>query len=188
MNLVFRREDALAIRFDSPYWPGEDTIVCNRLIRRGRRIRYVPGAYVFHRRRPLWQGHLLQVWRFGCQRGAFARTIGGNSAHPGYFAPSLLMILLSLGWTGSPRWWRRGVVVYGAACVASGADRDPRRRWWRISAAIAATNACYGIGVLLGLGRGVREGDIEVAEAQHKSDQRPAPEPRAAASFARSVR
>ncbi len=152
VNLAFRREDALEIRFDSPYYPGDDTIVCNRLIRRGRRIRYAPGAIVFHRRRPLWRGHLQQVWRFGRHRGAFARTIGGNSARPAYFAPSLLALGLGLGWAlpgSGRRWWRAGALVYALACAASAMDRDPGT-WLRVGLAIPATHACYGTGFLLG--------------------------------------
>jgi hypothetical protein len=153
VNLAFRRSDALAVGFESPYYPGDDTIVCDRLLRRGRRIRYVPGAIVFHRRRPLWRAHLRQVWRFGRHRGTFARRFGGNSARPAYFAPSLLVSGLALGWLlpGRGRWlWRHGARGYLLACLLAGADPSPAR-WARISGAIAATHATYGVGFWLGL-------------------------------------
>ena len=160
VNLAFRREDALAIRFDSPFYPGDDTIVCDRLIRRGRRIRYVPAVIVFHRRRPLWRAHLRQVWSFGHQRGSLVRQIGGNSVRPAYFAPSLLVLGLALGWAApgaGRRWWRRARIAYLAACTAGGADRDPRE-WMRVSGAIAATHACYGTAFILGvMGAGPRK-------------------------------
>lgn len=153
VNLAIRRELALAVRLDSPHYPGDDTIVCDRLIRSGRRIRYLPGAIVFHRRRPLWRGHLTQIWRFGRHRGSFARVYRGNSLRPSYFAPSALALGLLAGWIvpGRPRrLWRLLSGTYVLACVLAGTNRRPAR-WWRLSSAIATTHAIYGIGFLLGI-------------------------------------
>jgi glycosyltransferase involved in cell wall biosynthesis len=153
VNLVLRRADAEAIGLATPYDYGEDTVVCERLIARGRRIRYLPQAVVFHSRRPLWRPHLRQVWRWARRRGAFARAGGVNSRRPGYLAPSTLLIaaasrpLLPDRLVGL---WRAGMGAYGLACLAAGRDRQPRR-WLRLSGAIVATHAAYGLGFLLGL-------------------------------------
>ena len=147
VNLVLRRDDALAVRLDSPYYPGDDTIVCDRLVRRGRRIRYVPGAVVFHSRRPLWVPHLRQVWRFGRRRGTFVRRVGGNSVRPSYFAPSALLVWTTIGARVAPRLWRASLAAYAAACVVEGANA----RSARVAAAIPATHAAYGAAFLLGL-------------------------------------
>lgn len=153
VNLLLRREEALAVRLDSPFYPGDDTIVCDRIVRRGGRIRYVPGAIVYHSRRPLWAPHLRQVWRFGRRRGTFARRFRGNSLRPAYFGPSLLVLGLALGGL-HPRTrtaWEVAVAAYAAAVLASAADRDPRR-FARVAAAIPATHLAYGVGFILGIG------------------------------------
>jgi cellulose synthase/poly-beta-1,6-N-acetylglucosamine synthase-like glycosyltransferase len=153
VNLVVRRDEALAVGFDSEDRWGEDTIVCEGLLRRGGRIRYEPGAIVYHSRRPLWKPHLRQLYRWSRHRSAYARTIGGNSLRPSYFAPSALVVGLAAGpLLRGPlrRLWTAGVLFYGLACIVAGADRSPIR-WARVSAAIAATHVVYGSGFLAGI-------------------------------------
>jgi GT2 family glycosyltransferase len=153
VNLVIRRDEALAVGFDSEDRWGEDTIVCEGLLRRGGRIRYEPGAIVYHSRRPLWKPHLRQLYRWSRHRSAYARTIGGNSLRPSYFAPSALVVGLLAGpLLRGPlrRLWTAGVLAYALACVAAGADRSPAR-WARVSGAIAATHVVYGSGFLAGI-------------------------------------
>jgi len=153
VNLVLRREDALAVRLDSPFYPGDDTVVCDRLIARGRRIRAVPGAIVYHSRRPLWRPHLRQLWRFGRRRGAFARRLGGNSRRLSYFLPSALVLGLAFGWLlpGPLFWaWAVAAALYAAAVVVAGASRNPLD-WARVSGAIALSHLVYGVGFILGI-------------------------------------
>ncbi|HEY8705101.1 MAG TPA: glycosyltransferase [Gaiellaceae bacterium] len=153
VNLVVRRTAALDVGFETPVRYGEDTIFCERLRRRGLRIRYEPGAIVFHSRRPLWGPHARQVWRWSRRRGAFARSVGGNSLRPSYFLPSALVAAaasypLTHG-TARQAWWG-AAAAYAAACAAAGADRRPAN-WVRLSLAIALTHAVYGVGFLLGV-------------------------------------
>ena len=153
VNLVLRRSEALAVGFDSEDRWGEDTIVCEGLLRRGGRIRYVPGAIVYHSRRPLWKPHLRQLYRWSRHRSAYARTIGGNSLRASYFAPTALVLFVAAGpLTRGPlrRLWAAGMLVYALACLAAGADRSPAR-WLRVSGAIAATHIVYGSGFLVGI-------------------------------------
>lgn len=153
VNLLLRRSEALAVGLDSEDRWGEDTLLTDGLLRRGRRIRYEPGAIVYHSRRPLWRPHLRQLYRWSRHRSAYARTIGGNSLRPAYFAPSALVVFLLGGalLRGRPRrLWRAGALVYAAACLLAGADRSPGR-WARLSGGIVATHIVYGVGFLLGL-------------------------------------
>lgn len=153
VNLVLRREDAQAVRLDTPWAFGEDTVVCERLVRAGRRIRYVPDLVVLHSRRPLWRGHLRQLYRWSRRRGAFARAGGVNSLRPSYFAPTALVVGLAAGPVLPRRMrplWVAGTAAYAAACVAGGYDRRPGR-WWRTSAGIAATHLTYGVGFALSM-------------------------------------
>ena len=152
VNLVVRREDALAVGFATPVRYGEDTIFCERLLRRGLRIRYEPDAVVFHSRRPLWRRHATQVWRWSRRRGAFARSIGGNSLRPSYFVPTALVAAAAaypLTRGEARRGWWLAAGAYVAACAAAGADPRPSR-WARVSGGIALTHAVYGVGFLLG--------------------------------------
>jgi cellulose synthase/poly-beta-1,6-N-acetylglucosamine synthase-like glycosyltransferase len=152
VNTIFRREDALAIRFDTIQMPGDDTVLGDRMRARGRRIRYVPGAIAFHTRRRLWRAHLLQLFRYSVQRGRFARQIGGASRQPAYFAPSALLLWTLLGWIPPAvrPFWAGSLGLYAAVCLVAGRSRRPGD-WLRVSAGIVATHYTYGVGVLLGL-------------------------------------
>lgn len=153
VNLVLRRSEAGAVGLDSEDRWGEDTLLCEALMRRGGRIRYEPAVIAYHSRRPLWRPHLRQLYRWSRHRGAYARTVGGNSRRAAYFAPSaLLLFLLSGALARGPlrRLWARGVAVYALTCVIAGADRSPRR-WLRLSGGIAATHVVYGSGFLAGI-------------------------------------
>lgn len=153
VNLILRRSDAEAVGLESGDRWGEDSLVCDRLRRRGRRIRYAPDAVVYHSRRPLWRPHLRQLWRWSRHRSAYARASGGNSRRPAYFAPSALLVFALIGalLRGRPLVaWRAAMALYCVAVLVAGFDRSPAR-WARVSGAIAATHAVYGSGFLLGL-------------------------------------
>ncbi len=149
-----RRAEAEAVgSTPSDRW-GEDTLFCEGLLRRGGRIRYEPGAIVYHSRRPLWKPHLRQLYRWSRHRSAYARTVGGNSLRPAYFAPSALLLFLLSGLRRA-----RAVaapVADAASCSTpspvslAGADRSPAR-WLRVSGGIVATHLVYGSGFLAGL-------------------------------------
>jgi hypothetical protein len=153
VNLVMRRADAEAVRLDSPWITGDDTVVCARILARGQRIRYLPGSVVMHSRRPLWLPHLRQLTRWARHRGTFARAGGVNSRRVAYFAPSALVLGLLGGVFTRGRLrglWRVAVAGYALSCAVAGYDRRPGV-WWRVSAAIAATHAAYGVGFLISL-------------------------------------
>lgn len=153
VNLALRRSEAAAVGFFSPDRWGEDTLLCEGILRRGGRIRYEPGAIVYHSRRPLWRPHLRQLYRWSRHRSAYARTTGGNSLRPAYFAPSALVLFAAAGPVASGparKLWRVGMLLYALACLLAGADRSPGR-WLRVSGGIAATHLVYGSGFLLGL-------------------------------------
>jgi GT2 family glycosyltransferase len=153
VNLILRRTEAEAVGFDSEDRWGEDTILCEGLLRRGGRIRYDPAVVVYHSRRPLWRPHLRQLYRWSRHRSAYARTIGGNSLRPAYFAPSALLLYLFAGLFlrgGLRRAWTAGALVYAIACIVGGADRSPSR-WITVSGGIFATHVTYGSGFIVGL-------------------------------------
>ncbi len=99
-NLLVRKSTFDAVGgFDSPYWPGEDTILCWKLTHRaGKKIIYDPDVQVFHHRRPLFKKHWKQIGNYGLHRGYFVKKFPTTSRRFNYFLPSLWTIFLAFGW------------------------------------------------------------------------------------------
>lgn len=83
--------------WNEKYWPGEDTLLCLGIERKGKKMIESSDVIVFHHRKPLFIPHLRQMFNFGLHRGFFAKKFKGNSAKPQYFFPFLLVILLPIG-------------------------------------------------------------------------------------------
>jgi glycosyltransferase involved in cell wall biosynthesis len=81
--------------FDSPYWPGEDTHLCLKVVRAGSRIVYAPNLIVWHHRRSGLGRHMKQVGAYGLHRGYFARHLPETSFRLKYFIPSAAFIVLA---------------------------------------------------------------------------------------------
>jgi GT2 family glycosyltransferase len=154
VNLMVRREPFLAVNgFDSPYWPGEDTFLCLKLVKAGSRIRYVPDLIVWHHRREGFLRHIRQVGAYGLHRGYFARRMPETSFRVMYFLPTGVLLLAGLTPIGA---WLLGTyrlllvvpwVAYLAA-VAVGAAQIGALTGVRIALAsapyILATHFAYG--------------------------------------------
>ena len=78
--------------FDSEYWPGEDTIICNNIMKANEKILYTPEALVYHHRRNLFFGHFKQLKGYAWHRGYFVKKFGGNSFELSYFIPSIFLL------------------------------------------------------------------------------------------------
>ena len=78
--------------FDSEYWPGEDTILCNNIMNAKEKILYTPEALVYHHRRNLFFGHFKQLKGYAWHRGYFVKKFGGNSFELSYFIPSIFLL------------------------------------------------------------------------------------------------
>ena len=78
--------------FDSEYWPGEDTILCNNIMKNDEKILYTPEALVYHHRRDLFFGHFKQLKGYAWHRGYFVKKFGGNSFELSYFIPSIFLL------------------------------------------------------------------------------------------------
>jgi cellulose synthase/poly-beta-1,6-N-acetylglucosamine synthase-like glycosyltransferase len=98
-NLLVRKADFDAVGgFDLEFWPGEDTVLCLKLVRDlGKRILYAPNCFVNHHRRALMRPHLRQVYSYSVHRGFFSRKFPENSRRLQYFVPSLLILWLVAG-------------------------------------------------------------------------------------------
>lgn len=78
--------------FDGEYWPGEDTILCNNIMKANEKILYTPEALVYHHRRDLLFGHFKQLKGYAWHRGYFVKKFGGNSFELSYFIPSIFLL------------------------------------------------------------------------------------------------
>ena len=84
--------------FDNKFWPGEDTIVCYKIVvNLGKKIYYVPDTLVYHRRRALYIPHLKQVASYALHRGYFVKRYPETSLRLSYFFPSLFVLGIILG-------------------------------------------------------------------------------------------
>jgi cellulose synthase/poly-beta-1,6-N-acetylglucosamine synthase-like glycosyltransferase len=94
VNLMVSRQIFLKIGgFNSPYWPGEDTFLCLKLLRAGHRVTYVPKLIVWHHRREGLLRHIKQVGAYGLHRGYFARHLPETSRRIQYMFPSLVFLM-----------------------------------------------------------------------------------------------
>jgi len=105
VNLMVRREVFLSVGgFDCQYWPGDDTKLCLKLKKTGKKLIYVPDMIVWHHRRGGVRAHLKQVGAYGLHRGFFAKKHAETSFRLKYFLPSIfsLFFLVSLFYTLLP--------------------------------------------------------------------------------------
>ena len=95
-NLIVRRSILEKVGgFREDIWPGEDSIFCYEVRKKGYRIVYAPDVVVYHYRKPLLLPHLKQIWRYGFHRGMLARV--GTPIRPIYVVPSILVVGLTVG-------------------------------------------------------------------------------------------
>ncbi len=163
VNLMMSREVFLKIGgFNSPYWPGEDTFLCLKLLRAGHRVTYVPNLIVWHHRREGLLRHMKQVGAYGLHRGYFARHLPETSRRVQYLFPSLVFLMflsapIVLLLPGIFQLFLfLGMSIYFMGVVAGVGDI---MRWEKKSVAIAAfpyvvaTHLSYGYWFLRGLFR-----------------------------------
>jgi GT2 family glycosyltransferase len=93
VNLMVRKNVFLAVGgFDSKYWPGEDTMLCLKLKKNGKKLMYEPNMIVWHHRRAGLLNHLKQVGSYGLHRGFFAKKYPDTSFRFKYFLPSAFVL------------------------------------------------------------------------------------------------
>ena len=95
VNLMVRSDIFLSVGgFDCKFWPGEDTKLCLKLKKTGKKLIYVPEMIVWHHRRAGLFLHLKQISAYGLHRGFFARHYPETSFKVKYFAPSVFSALV----------------------------------------------------------------------------------------------
>jgi GT2 family glycosyltransferase len=80
--------------FDKNFWPGEDSKLCNSLLKKGGKIYYEPNIFVFHYRRASLISHVKQIFRYSFTRGVFYRHGDLNSKKFVYLIPTIFCLFL----------------------------------------------------------------------------------------------
>lgn len=161
VNLMVRRDVFLSVGgFDSPYWPGEDTFLCLKLVQAGHRVQYRPDLIVWHHRREGLGRHMRQVGAYGLHRGYFARHLPQTSRRLQYFVPSIVFLMVTTSPLGllAPAplgaLYAAGLIAYGLGLVAGVVDLTRHNRL-RVALAAApyilATHLSYGYSFLRGI-------------------------------------
>ena len=103
VNLIVRREIFEAVGgFGSEFWPGEDTLFCQKISQKTSKIiLYEPELIIWHHRRKELQKHLRQIGNYGLHRGYFTKIFSGNSRKIIYFIPSLWVVFILTGFVVS---------------------------------------------------------------------------------------
>ncbi len=96
MNFLILKKTFLKLGgFNSDYWPGEDSKLCNDLIEKEKGfILYSPEVVVFHHRRNNLKGYLKQHGSYGFHRGAFFAHGDKNSRNLSYVIPTMFVLYL----------------------------------------------------------------------------------------------
>jgi len=71
---------------------GEDTLLCKKILKTGKKILYAPDVVVHHHRRPLFTSHLRQAKTYALHRGYLAKKEPETSAKPFYVLPSFALV------------------------------------------------------------------------------------------------
>lgn len=158
-NLLVRKSDFNEVGgFNSPYWPGEDTILCWKLTHSaGKKIVYDPDVLVYHHRRPLFRRHWKQIGNYALHRGYFVKKFPKTSRRINYFLPSIWALFFFLGWL--PLYFiEGGMIIYGGiilayllAALITGTRSRGLLATGIVAAGIVTTHIIYGINFIRGL-------------------------------------
>jgi GT2 family glycosyltransferase len=123
VNLLVRRKIFLEVGgFGSEYWPGEDSIFCQKLKDNGYKLWHQNNMIVFHHRRKTIRKHLKQVSSYAEHRGNFFRKGIGCSRRVSYLIPYLflignLSILFFIGWGLMPLLFLYFIIISFNLCL-----------------------------------------------------------------------
>lgn len=164
-NLLLRRALIDAIGgFDESFEVGEDSLMCQQALQRGKRIRFDRDVRVFHQPRALGRPFLRQrvVSGYGIPPllGRCWRTMSLASICA-ELSPALALIWFACGWLGGrlfPAWLFLWSTVVGVYLLLLGIEtlrvcRDPRL-WPGTAAALLVGNLAPGLGILYRLAGG----------------------------------
>jgi len=82
VNFTIRRDIFIKInKFNSNIWPGEDTLLCDKINRSNYKIKYSGLIYNYHYRRNSISKLFRQVYRYGLHRGFLLKSLNFNKSN-----------------------------------------------------------------------------------------------------------
>jgi GT2 family glycosyltransferase len=78
--------------FNVHFWPGEDTKLCEDILKLGKKILYDPAVLVWHHRRSSLSLYLQQVYGYALHRGHFIKQYPRTSRQVIYTIPTLFLL------------------------------------------------------------------------------------------------
>lgn len=153
VNLLVYKNKFLEVKgFDSEYWPGEDSIFCQKLNYSGYKIWYQNNLIIFHHRRKTIWDHLKQVAGYGKHRGNFFRKGIGCSRKFIYTVPSLFLIFNLVLLLTLPIVWIYLIFFYTAVLLLefSFKLKIPSKLYLLTAALTYASHLTYGLYFILG--------------------------------------
>lgn len=98
MNFLIRKSTFQKLGgFNSDYWPGEDSKLCNDVLTKEKgTIYYDPDVLVYHHRRTDFKGYMKQHANYGFHRGAFFAHGDKNSRNFAYLVPTIFVAYLTV--------------------------------------------------------------------------------------------
>jgi glycosyltransferase involved in cell wall biosynthesis len=153
-NFLIRKSDFVKIGgFQTKFWPGEDTILCDDVINTlKKKIFYDPLVKVFHHRRSVYGPHLKQIKSYALHRGYFAKCFKKSSLRIGYFLPSLLIFVLFTSFVGAfVNTKSLTIPVSYLLLVALFSLSSNIRLFWYVFSGIVASHLIYGVFFINGL-------------------------------------
>ena len=96
VNLMIKKDIFNSIGgFNTEHWPGEDTVLCSKLKKKGISTLYVPKLFVYHTRRVNLNKLTKQIFNYGFKRGVFFFEYPNNSRKFKFFIPLVFAFYLS---------------------------------------------------------------------------------------------
>ena len=134
--------------FDKPYWPGEDTFLCLKVLGTGKRMIYSPEVLVYHHRREVFIPHLRQIKNYALHRGYFAKKYPKTSLRLEYFAPSFLVLVFVAAFLFKPAL----VLIAGYLMVVALSTFNPKLKLFGFTfLGTVLTHLAYGVYFIKGL-------------------------------------
>ncbi len=155
-NLIVKKSALVGIRWDTKYWPGEDTLFCRALLAQNKgKLLEAGDVLIYHHRRPLFRRHLKQVSAFGLHRGFFVKKFPENSSKLVYYMPSLIVLGLissiSLAVFFPIFWLLLAAALIGYLIGAAIPARKQLRLLPLVFTGLIVTHFAYGVQFLRGL-------------------------------------
>tara|TARA_A100001015_G_C14907889_1_gene679151 strand:- start:185 stop:1153 length:969 start_codon:yes stop_codon:yes gene_type:complete len=95
VNFTIKKKSFLSVNgFSTNIWPGEDTLLCNKLTVQGIDIHYNGEMFVFHHRRNSIRSFIKQLFRYGYYRGKLFKDLKISSQYSFYL--SFILILSAM--------------------------------------------------------------------------------------------